>query len=709
MASPHSHIPFSAQFYALLTFGNLSSTIFPSILSPSAIRSYAVVNTGIAHSESDNCLNLLQPIPHLHNSLEIVKEFGGFAHKARSHAKAHVFVMKTGRLSKYVYSEMQLHLAIELQNQAESVALAGQFWTWLCRSDHHAATNFFHTYPICSPIPGLLTQVPSYFLGCLVGEDSVFDSVVDLHLELMYLSARSLCSFASPIICPVPFLASLLQLHHQPTPHFNTELSTLCRYIQHLTTTNKFNSIAFVDCLDGHYTSYFYNATGTLRYGDSLGDFCGPRLQPIRAAFNWSIGGIHGLQQFSTLEPMGVALQEPGSQSCALASVNGIEQHLGLHVPKWTGDTAVSHRIRWPDDTMTHVVQVLQFSEATPWFGKTVVPVTSPHSDAPPVSWNNSYAWSCWNVKELKLGHPFFSTALPRAKPTTPNTAPSISTPSDLMARYSTASSSPIHIESEPPSPSAQMIDLTILLSSPQIPLNPKDHKSRPPVIILLDSDSDETTTPKASHIVRLSNSGSEAGSEASRTRSPSIESLPDLNSHAALQRRRHSLLAEGDTFRTLDDAIAAVQDDEEAGGFKMQRGQSFQDGGGLKKVTMRCSSYQGGPDHHQLSIHPGNRRRGKTIRTECMAHVNINQVTGSTHYYLSLVDTEHNHPPVIPVGGTAQRPPTARQRKIVSTYSTDGSFSRRQIKQLLRNQCSDHPLEDRQITNLINQSQAEA
>lgn len=187
-------------------------------------------------------------------------------------------------------------------------------------------------------------------------------------------------------------------------------------------------------------------------------------------------------------------------------------------------------------------------------------------------------------------------------------------------------------------------------------------------------------------------------------------ESLPDLYPQPMVQAQaRVGRLTEGDSYNTLDEAIKAVQQDGETSGFKMRQGQSFQDDSGWKKVTMRCSSYQGGPERHRLSIHPGNRRRGKTIRTECMAHININRVKGSSRYYLSLVDTHHNHPPVIPVSGKAQRPPTAKQREIVTTYATDSSFSQCQIKHLLNHQSSDRPLEDRQITNLINQSREEA
>ncbi|KAG8952834.1 hypothetical protein FRC04_003760, partial [Tulasnella sp. 424] len=86
---------------------------------------------------------------------------------------------------------------------------------------------------------------------------------------------------------------------------------------------------------------------------------------PITRAFNWFIGGLNGLPQVSKLKPLGVELQGTNSQSCALAAVSGIEQHLGLPVPKWTPKTAVVHQVHWLDDVMDHVTRSLQYVHAT--------------------------------------------------------------------------------------------------------------------------------------------------------------------------------------------------------------------------------------------------------------------------------------------------------------------------------------------------------
>ncbi|KAJ7016380.1 hypothetical protein C8F04DRAFT_1345415 [Mycena alexandri] len=92
----------------------------------------------------------------------------------------------------------------------------------------------------------------------------------------------------------------------------------------------------------------------------------------------------------------------------------------------------------------------------------------------------------------------------------------------------------------------------------------------------------------------------------------------------------------------------------------------------------------------HRIDIDPSDHRQGKSNRTSCMAHININRTGAKCH--LTLVDIRHNHEPDIPPGGTAARPPTTEHLRVVSEFSD--TFSRQHLKQ---------------ISNMLNKSRREA
>lgn len=155
-------------------------------------------------------------------------------------------------------------------------------------------------------------------------------------------------------------------------------------------------------------------------------------------------------------------------------------------------------------------------------------------------------------------------------------------------------------------------------------------------------------------------------------------------------------------SFPTIGEAIKAVLDDAEARQIVMRQAQKFDDDAGVKKVSVRCQCYQHPRETHNPAVHPGNQRRGRSNRTNCMAHVNINRVPGSSDYYLTLIDDVHNHPPILANGGQACRAPTEAQQEVITRYATQGSFNRRHVEFLLSDVCVDRPLEARQISNAI-------
>ncbi|KAG6913331.1 hypothetical protein DXG01_007639, partial [Tephrocybe rancida] len=162
-----------------------------------------------------------------------------------------------------------------------------------------------------------------------------------------------------------------------------------------------------------------------------------------------------------------------------------------------------------------------------------------------------------------------------------------------------------------------------------------------------------------------------------------------------------------GSIHESLDAAKEAIYQQEQRIGHVWRIGQSRKDGNSqVKKVIFRCNRYAEPKPVHSIKIDPSDYRKGKSGQPGCMAHVNVTCIPHSSQWNISLVDLEHNHPPV---GGPIRRRPTVEQKKIVSQLATSSSqkFSRGQIGAVLNAQTG-KSLEPRQIGNLMGATRRE-
>ena len=158
-----------------------------------------------------------------------------------------------------------------------------------------------------------------------------------------------------------------------------------------------------------------------------------------------------------------------------------------------------------------------------------------------------------------------------------------------------------------------------------------------------------------------------------------------------------------------LGDSWDAVYAEEERRGHKWRTGQTKHDNHSLKKLTVRCNHYQHHRPKHLPSIDPSDHHKGKSIRTGCDAHVNINRVNqDGSLWHVTTMNFSHNHDPELPAGGRTTRPPTHGQRETVAKFANDSAFSRAHVAKVLAEQFPEKPLEARQITNMINRTRSE-
>lgn len=167
---------------------------------------------------------------------------------------------------------------------------------------------------------------------------------------------------------------------------------------------------------------------------------------------------------------------------------------------------------------------------------------------------------------------------------------------------------------------------------------------------------------------------------------------------------------AVGDVYANLDAAKLAIYTWQELNGHKWRVAQSKKsvDGGPRKKIMLRCDHYYTYRPKHDLTIDPSDHRQGRTIKTDCDARVNLSRIPNTDQYTLSYANFTHNHERSIPEGGRAARPPTDAERATVKQFTQSGNFQRHQIKAIVQEQFPDTKLEDRQYSNLMNESRRE-
>ncbi|KAF8837068.1 hypothetical protein BDN67DRAFT_868246, partial [Paxillus ammoniavirescens] len=169
--------------------------------------------------------------------------------------------------------------------------------------------------------------------------------------------------------------------------------------------------------------------------------------------------------------------------------------------------------------------------------------------------------------------------------------------------------------------------------------------------------------------------------------------------------------IIKGTVFVSLDDAKRQIYAREEARGhhWRVSQSKRYNDSEELKKVILRCNHYHTYHATHLPYLDPADLRKGRTIKTDCGAHVNLNRLRGSSLWRVTLVDWSHNHDREIPEGGHAPKRPTMEQKKVVASYARSSNFSRSHITSVLDKQFPNHSLEPRQVSNIINQARSQA
>ena len=196
-------------------------------------------------------------------------------------------------------------------------------------------------------------------------------------------------------------------------------------------------------------------------------------------------------------------------------------------------------------------------------------------------------------------------------------------------------------------------------------------------------------------------------GSDLATTAQPSLRGM-------RLVEPAPGIVCKGSVFKSWEDAHEAVYAREKRLGHCWRIVQGKVDKhGSRKKVTLRCNHYYHAVPVHSTEIDHADYCHGKTIKTECLAHVNVNRIANSSLYHITLTHWDHNHAREIPEGAPVRRDPTKVEKASISQLatSTTQTFTRGQIAAVLKSQVhgSADVLEPRQISNIINNARSKA
>lgn len=142
---------------------------------------------------------------------------------------------------------------------------------------------------------------------------------------------------------------------------------------------------------------------------------------------------------------------------------------------------------------------------------------------------------------------------------------------------------------------------------------------------------------------------------------------------------------------------MSAVLDYQKRLGHHWHKGQSKKDNCGvIRKLTLRCNCYYHTEPRHCVDIDPADHQVGKSGRTNCPAHVNLNTLPGTSMWHVTVADWDHNHAHQIPVGGIAPSRPTTAHRNMIENLPD--TLNRSQVQAILRECVPEHVLEPQQV-----------
>ncbi|KAJ7637922.1 hypothetical protein DFH06DRAFT_1432525, partial [Mycena polygramma] len=757
-ATPHPNSPFSAESLRDITVAEASdliqNNVLPLILPKNTVK-ISFFDPRVPVDASEITLAPNEVIPCAEDMLPITQamEAAFLDESARSVCVElpHGYV---------IYHLSKIRVIMNVNNHMSSLALVARLLAHAKSSSLllPGLIQELEASRYAEPLAGFhVTETPLYTLGCLLDERWALEDVLNARAELTYFhraASLELGQDPSLLFIPTLFLNDCRKLIGRP----NTEYSQNIIWVRERIRAGYVKVLGFLSWAGEHYSGLYKLRIDELEHGDSMHR---PAAYDLLRILRWALAGLPGFeppadQTYITTGLVDRQTTLSGEGSCGIAAFNFVDFRIGMGTPRWMAAQSAQFRDLFLQDLLLyHLIARRRTTTYSDWvtpcdlasngevagfMPDVAVGYQDYNLDRP--STNGEHPIHDWIIArsqqppvfaasrlfdEPSLASPYLGDHLDEPGLASPFSAfpphahvPPLSQLAEFASDYPFDFSgmdfggSPSLLPLPPLSPFTIHADHEIieLPDSPSLPppLPPPLPRTPSPrikqeVLDLCSPDVIDLCTPPRlatkQEVIELSSPFHAGPSGSSSSRPPPAPARSIQTTFGPVK--------VGNVYNSLDDAIQAVYQAQEALGHKWIRSQVAKDPntGAIRRHTLRCNR-QGQPQEtHRMDIDPADHRQGKSGRTGCQAHVNVSRVPGGGgQWHLTIVDGEHNHAPHLPVGGTIQRPPTAEQRSVVGKFS---DFSRKQLGAVLESQFPDKKLESRQISNMRNQARKQA
>ncbi|KAJ6485399.1 hypothetical protein C8R47DRAFT_938823, partial [Mycena vitilis] len=754
-ATPHPNSPFSAESLQDITVAEASdliqNNVLPLILPKNTVK-LSFFDPRVPVDASEIVLAPNEVIPCAEDMLPITQAMeAAFLDEG---ARSVCVELPHGYV---VYHLSKIRAIMNVNNHLSSLALVARLLAHAKSSSLllPGLIQELEASRYAEPLAGFhVTETPLYTLGCLLDERWALEDVLNARAELTYFhraASLELGQDPSLLFIPTLFLNDCRKLIGRP----NVEYSQNIVWLRERIRAGYVKVLGFLSWAEEHYSGLYKLRIDELEHGDSMHH---PAARDLLRILRWALAGLPGFEPPAGQTHITAGLVDrqttsSGEGSCGIAAFNFVDFRIGMGTPRWMAAQSAQFRDLFLQDMLLyHLIARRRTTTYSDW----VTPCDlASNGEIAGFITDVAVGYRDYNLDRpstnVCLFHLFPSKILTRsAHVHVPPLSQLAGFASDYPFDFSGMDFGVLPLP--PPSPSppppftvhagSEIIELPDSPSPPPPPPPPRTppriKQEASEVLDLCSPDVIDLCTPprlatKQEVIELLSpfHAGVKRGrlpraavdtkplDMASPPRrkvktesSSSSSSRPPAPAHPAPTRTIQTTFGPikvGNVYNSLDEAIKAVYQAQEALGHKWIRSQVAKDPntGAIRRHTLRCNR-QGQPQEtHRMDIDPADHRQGKSGRTGCQAHVNVSRMPGgSGQWYLTVVEAEHNHAPHLPDGGTVQRPPTAEQRTVVGKFS---DFSRKQLGAVLESQFPDKKLESRQISNMRNQARKEA
>ncbi|KAE9386418.1 hypothetical protein BT96DRAFT_1006114 [Gymnopus androsaceus JB14] len=677
-STPLPHAAFSDDFFCQVTFLQAGELSLP-VIAAKGMLSHWTFDHDLPSTTAATVILPNEIVPHMSNLQAITS----------SMEKAYIDGYQLVNLSLNIdggcitgtYHFSKICLYILINNNYPAVDAGRRLAEALEKSSLSAdLISRFMREKLWTQIQGFSATCALWNLVSLLDEEWLYDNILNCLSELLYFQRATAADESKPppfMFLPTCFIESARFLYSysgQP-PEYSPELHA---FRQNLKATGPNFTFSFISKDNNYYLAYdFKEYELCFEFGDSK---FGNPPDDIQTTVNWILKGISmpcEIQRgFISTQP-GVGR---GSGSCGVAAFNFIERKRNLLLPSWTPTSSSNLQMKMLLDL---VIYHFIATDTPGTFDDWVIPCVTLTT--------TSLVWllQLQLVPAYKTASGVFvssgSSAL-LGPPIVLKTLPPDGR-NDLCVRRSPAPASlPITISSTTSTPCVKCKLDDIPTSTPKCPK--RIHLTQSPSISLL--------TPSTVMCIK-----------AEHPPSLIVQMVKDERSPSSFKREECSpsiTCISPPTVKVKMSNIILLPPQPHVDVKQERAGQKMLGGHGHNSVAV----YGEYKPHHEKDIDPADFCIGRNVKTECMAHVNL--CHDGSLWCISLVDLVHNHDRYLPISGTASRPPTEEQWKLISELAISNmKFSCAHISSILSTQSIGHPLEPRQIGNILNSSRKEA